>query len=105
MSSTVNANTKIPREIIDRLKALPPHQRAAALSHLIYIETIKRPDVDWSTELADEWSDLDLKAQIFNEQLIEMWADNEQLFDLWIATIKGISRRRRAEQHAPISSK
>lgn len=90
--------TEISTEDVDELRLLPRLERAAALSHLVYIETIKRPDVDWSTILEDKWKDLNERAQLFNRQLIETWADNEQLFDLWISTIKEISRLREARR-------
>lgn len=94
MIETLSETTDISTEDVDLLGLLPTLDRAAALSHLVYMETIKRPDVDWSTILEDKWKDLNERAQLFNKQLIETWADNEQLFDLWVSTIKEVSRLR-----------
>lgn len=80
----------IDAEKIAALDGLDPLERAAALSHLVYSETIDRPDVTWATTLARDWADLHAAAKVFNEQLVETWAANPELFEDWVASIRGL---------------
>ena len=73
----------------DAIVPLPETERAAAIMHLIYIETIERPGVDWETRLASDWVDLDARAKAFNIAILDTWAKHPDLFRLWLATIEG----------------
>lgn len=84
---------RIELEKVDELEQLRPLSRAAAISHLIYSETIARPEVDWTTDLEHDWCDLRENARTFNEQLVETWAANPEIFEEWVQAIRSLSKQ------------
>jgi hypothetical protein len=73
---------------IEAIARLPENERAAAIMHFIYIQTIARPDVDWETRLAPTWAGLDERAKEFNRAVLETWKDYPDLIGMWLSAVK-----------------
>lgn len=76
---------------IEAINALPEEQRAAAIMHFIYIQTIERPEVDWETRLAPTWATLDERAKDFNLAVLETWTKHPELLRTWTRTIQAMT--------------
>jgi hypothetical protein len=79
---------------------MPASERAAALMHLVYYATIDRPDVEWSSTLPRNWVDLDDRARAFNLAILETWAENPALFELWVEAVRGLISQQRPPRRA-----
>ena len=110
-SRSVPANTGRPPTIVEKtelaLRAqafdnMPPTERVAALMHLVYIVATQRPDVDWTPSLPENWVDLEDRARNFNLKIMETWAENPALFEIWVEAVRGlIADHRSAKRSKP----
>ena len=74
-------------DILNSIARLPANERAAALSHWIYVQTSHRDTSKWPLRVAESWNDLEAKAKEFNVFAIDTWAEHPQILDAWIAAV------------------
>jgi hypothetical protein len=74
---------KMREDDIERVLSLSGSERAAAIMHYIYIETIENPSVDWSTTLPSTWNGLDERAKQFNRAILDTWRKYPELLAAW----------------------
>ena len=63
-------------------------ERTAALMHMIYIQTIETPDVDWETTLPKNWEALSERAKEFNRRILDTWLQNPEALEKWVQGLK-----------------
>lgn len=74
-------------DIIAQFEKYAPQERAAALSHWIYVHTSQQDESRWPMRVAAHWDDLDTQAKEFNIATIDSWARNPQVFDAWVQAV------------------
>jgi len=66
-------------EFHEYLMQLPALERAAAITHRIYMLTACR--TGWPTRTPERWADLDNSARQYNIESIQTWLQETELFD------------------------
>lgn len=85
--------TEAKHKVISQIMSLPAAERAAAIMHFIYTETIDRPDVDWESDLEVLWIDLGERAKAFNRAILETWTRYPELLEAWQEVLADMSRK------------
>jgi hypothetical protein len=76
-------------EILQKAKGLLPRERAAAISHAIYI-LAGESTPGWQMRVAADWSDLSPDAKAINLASIDVWAKHDLLLNAWIEAIQSL---------------
>jgi len=75
-------------DILNSIAKLPSNERAAALSHWVYVQTSRQDKSKWPLRVAASWSDLAADAKQFNVFAIDTWAEHPDILDAWVAAVK-----------------
>jgi protoheme ferro-lyase len=79
-------------EILKTTGGLSPRERAAAISHAIYI-LAGESTPGWQVRVPAAWNDLSNEAKEINLATIDIWVKHEKLVDAWIDAIKSLRKK------------
>jgi hypothetical protein len=79
-------------EILDSTRDMSPRERAAAISHAIYI-LAGESTPGWQVRVPASWSNLSNEAKDINLATIDVWVKNEKLVDAWIDAINSLRKK------------
>ena len=75
------------RDVLKEFDKYPLNERAAALSHWIYVYTSKQDSTKWPLRVSSGWDDMETKAKEFNVATIDTWARHPELLEAWVHAV------------------
>ncbi len=79
-------------EILENTRGMSPREKAAAISHAIYI-LAGESTPGWQVRVPSAWSNLSNEAKEINLATIDVWVKNEKLVDAWIDAINSLRKK------------
>lgn len=79
-------------EILESTRRMSPRERAAAISHAIYI-LAGESTPGWQVRVPASWTNLSSEAKEINLTTIDVWLKNEKLVDAWIDAINSLRKK------------
>lgn len=79
-------------EILENTRGMSSREKAAAISHAIYI-LAGESTPGWQVRVPASWGNLSAEAKEINLKTIDVWVKNEKLVDAWIDAINALRKK------------
>jgi hypothetical protein len=79
-------------KILEITRGMSPREKAAAISHAIYI-LAGESTPGWQVRVPASWSNLSTEAKEINLKTVDVWVKNEELVDAWIEAINSLRKK------------
>lgn len=79
-------------EILENTRGMSSREKAAAISHAIYI-LAGESTPGWQVRVPASWGNLSAEAKEINLKTIDVWVKNENLVDAWIDAINSLRKK------------
>jgi protoheme ferro-lyase len=79
-------------EILENTRGMSSREKAAAISHAIYI-LAGESTPGWQVRVPASWGNLSAEAKEINLKTIDVWVKNEKLVDAWIDAINSLRQK------------
>ena len=79
-------------EILENTRGMSPREKAAAISHAIYI-LAGESTPGWQVRVPASWGNLSAEAKENNLKTNDVWVKSEKLVDAWIDAINSLRKK------------
>jgi hypothetical protein len=79
-------------EILENTRGMSSREKAAAISHAIYI-LAGESTPGWQVRVPASWGNLSAEAKEINLKTIDVWVKNEKLVVAWIDVINSLRKK------------